>query len=219
MTRPADPEKRPGQPGGARDKNRRRRTRQLLEAGVALFLEQGIEGTRIDEITGRAGVAKGSFYRYFKDKRDLVVSLLEPLREGFEASTGACAEALRAAEEEPDLHAAYTTLGRDLGALVVAHPDALRLYLQESHAPARGATKPVRLLSDRVIERATELARYAHDNGLLRPFDPALGALSTVGAGERILAAVLSGNYPGDPTEIPGSVTSLVLDGLRRRQR
>ena len=43
----------------------------LLNAGYQLFIEQGVDAVSIQEIAERAGVAKGTFYLYFKDKDDL----------------------------------------------------------------------------------------------------------------------------------------------------
>ena len=40
-----------------------------------LFLERGIETVTIDEITREAGVAKGSFYRYFDDKKQIYLEV------------------------------------------------------------------------------------------------------------------------------------------------
>jgi TetR/AcrR family transcriptional regulator, mexJK operon transcriptional repressor len=49
----------------------------LLESGRILFIEKGYEQTNAKEIASHAGVATGTFYRYFTDKRQLLMSLLE----------------------------------------------------------------------------------------------------------------------------------------------
>ena len=59
------------------------------------------------------------------------------------------------------------------------------------------------------------MTRKAHENNLLRPFQAEISALAVVGAGERLLAAVLAGEDVGDPLLLPMSITSLILDGLR----
>ncbi|MFC4321547.1 TetR/AcrR family transcriptional regulator [Litchfieldia salsa] len=48
----------------------------LLESGRLLFIEQGYEQTNAKEIAAHAGVATGTFYRYFVDKRQLMMSLM-----------------------------------------------------------------------------------------------------------------------------------------------
>lgn len=49
----------------------------LLESGHTLFISKGYEQTTAKEIAAHAGVATGTFYRYFSDKRQLLMSLLE----------------------------------------------------------------------------------------------------------------------------------------------
>jgi AcrR family transcriptional regulator len=59
---------------------RGQRTRQkLLEAAEAVFGEKGYERASIVEITQRAGVAQGTFYVYFSDKKAVFVELVREL--------------------------------------------------------------------------------------------------------------------------------------------
>lgn len=49
-------------------------TKQLLfDTAVSLFNEKGYDNVTVEEITSRAGVAKGSFYTYFHSKSDIVI--------------------------------------------------------------------------------------------------------------------------------------------------
>lgn len=43
---------------------------ELLNQGVAMFMEQGYHGTGIQEVVNKVGIPKGSFYNYFKSKED-----------------------------------------------------------------------------------------------------------------------------------------------------
>ena len=54
-----------------------RRHRGLIEAAFRLFAEKGWEGTSIDEISRRAGVAKGFIYARYPDKAALFVAAVE----------------------------------------------------------------------------------------------------------------------------------------------
>lgn len=47
------------------------KTNKLLETSFKLFTKKGINNTSVDDITKEAGIAKGTFYLYFKDKYDL----------------------------------------------------------------------------------------------------------------------------------------------------
>jgi AcrR family transcriptional regulator len=44
----------------------------LLDAAFDLFAKAGVHGATIDQIVEKAGVAKGTFYLYFKNKYDIL---------------------------------------------------------------------------------------------------------------------------------------------------
>ena len=45
--------------------------KDLLNAAFDLFISKGFHNTSIADIVGKAGIAKGTFYLYFKDKTDI----------------------------------------------------------------------------------------------------------------------------------------------------
>jgi TetR/AcrR family transcriptional repressor of nem operon len=51
--------------------------RRLLESGLTLIGKQGFAGSGVADITGAAGVPKGSFYQYFESKQSYAIELLE----------------------------------------------------------------------------------------------------------------------------------------------
>lgn len=55
-----------------REEKKRRTRNQLVEAAMACFSEYGYEGTTVEAITQRAGVAKGTFFNYFETKGDVL---------------------------------------------------------------------------------------------------------------------------------------------------
>ncbi len=61
---------------GAVEGKKQEKRRALMQAAYELFLERGTDKTSIEQITGRAKVAKGTFYLYFADKGVLTQALL-----------------------------------------------------------------------------------------------------------------------------------------------
>ncbi|HIZ20258.1 MAG TPA: TetR/AcrR family transcriptional regulator [Firmicutes bacterium] len=47
------------------------RREEFLDAAQALFYEQGVEATSIQQIVKRVGVAQGLYYYYFHSKKKL----------------------------------------------------------------------------------------------------------------------------------------------------
>lgn len=56
---------------GKLDFNKKQKKDSLLNTAFDLFINQGINKTTISDIVQNAGVAKGTFYLYFKDKYDI----------------------------------------------------------------------------------------------------------------------------------------------------
>ena len=49
--------------------------RKLVTAGLELIKENGFDAINVEDITREAGVAKGTFYTYFKRKEDIVLDI------------------------------------------------------------------------------------------------------------------------------------------------
>jgi AcrR family transcriptional regulator len=109
-------------------RERRERTiAAILDAGRALMTEAGYAGVTVDDVTARAGVAKGAFYHHFPSKQALLDAVVDQLQ-------GEIADELRA-DRAPD-----PLSSDDLAAALegylrrAAHPSRRRLVLVEGPA-------------------------------------------------------------------------------------
>ena len=92
-----------------RSDKRAERTRKKLElAALEVFTEYGLDAATIEDITQRADLGKGTFYRHFKDKYEVATNLV-----GF--AIDELVLRLRKNEKQP------TTLTDVLGHLLDAH--------------------------------------------------------------------------------------------------
>jgi TetR/AcrR family transcriptional repressor of nem operon len=48
----------------------------LVEAGLSLFAERGLDGPSLDDICERAGFTRGAFYVHFRDRDDLLRAVM-----------------------------------------------------------------------------------------------------------------------------------------------
>jgi AcrR family transcriptional regulator len=88
----------PEDPPQSRQDRRRARTRaRLVAAAGALFARQGVDNTRINEITEEADVGFGSFYNHFASKEAIVEAVLAETV----AAQGAAIEAVTADLDDP----------------------------------------------------------------------------------------------------------------------
>jgi len=59
-----------------RQRRKDARPQELLDAALALFVEKGFAATRSEEVATRAGVAKGTLYRYYPSKDELFKAMV-----------------------------------------------------------------------------------------------------------------------------------------------
>jgi AcrR family transcriptional regulator len=112
------------------------RREQLLVAAEAVVAEHGYQGATVPRIVARAGIAQGSFYRYFRDVDAAVLELMQrALAPVAQAAAGLdFARVQNASDLEWELLRFYRVLAREL----VSHPALLREALLVAPA-ARGA--------------------------------------------------------------------------------
>src|SRR5215468_9051268 len=97
------------QPAATRPRAERQAERReaILSAALDEFAARGFAATRLDDISRRAGVAKGTIYLYFRDKeslfQDLVRAMLSPIIARLEAAPTAEVPARMAVEAIADM--------------------------------------------------------------------------------------------------------------------
>jgi len=69
---------------------RQERTRQsILDAATERFAEKGVATVSVEEIIEAADVSRGTFYKMFKHKEDVLSEILQPLMENYGARLAA----------------------------------------------------------------------------------------------------------------------------------
>jgi len=189
----------------------------LSGAAIDLFLARGIESVRIDDIAQSAGTAKGNFYRYFDDKVALVSAIVDPVSDVTLACLARCAEQLDAADTPAALTRAYETMATEVAEIVLANNRVFLLYLQEYRSPGSDSRAPLRRFATRLRDQSVRLTERACERGLLRIDDPRVSTLAILGAVERLVLAVLTGEFIFEPRELASTLIGLALDGLRPR--
>ena len=137
----------------------------ILDEAVRTFAELGFRRADVQVIADRAGVGKGTVYRYFRSKEDLfwatTFDVLQRLDERvFAAMKGgedACGK-LRAAAIA---HAAFFE----------ANPQYLNLNLQERAEFCGSVPESHRLHREKMLDRVGAILGHGIDSGELRPLD------------------------------------------------
>jgi AcrR family transcriptional regulator len=144
-----------------------RRRREIADAAAATFAAQGYHATGIADIAQQLGIGHGTFYRYFKNKRDILEFVFdEVLRRLGEVLA---AEPADAATTLPEYRAQVTRIGAQLVDFFAAEPALARLFYVEALSADQELAERWLDTQD-LFSRATE--QYLR-NGVARGFLPA----------------------------------------------
>jgi AcrR family transcriptional regulator len=163
-----------GTPRADRRARRRAETRaKLMEAARATFARQGVDATRINEITDEADVGFGSFYNYFDSKDAIVAAVVEEV-------VTAAGEAIAAATGDIEDPAEVVAVAhRSIVHRAAEEPDFgwLLVRLEISHDLVFAALGPY---AARDLDRGIEAGRFKVDDS----------AVALIAAGGALLAIV-----------------------------
>lgn len=53
--------------------------KKIIQAAIEIFAEKGFSASSTSEIARKAGVAEGTIFRHYKTKKDLLITIIEPV--------------------------------------------------------------------------------------------------------------------------------------------
>lgn len=104
--------------------------KKIMEASIKLFSEKGFHAASTNEIAKEAGVAEGTIYRYFKTKKDILVSLVAPMVLRF-AAPYLLKDMKTIMQEDLPIEEAFKKLYKNRLMIIEKNWDRLRLIIQE----------------------------------------------------------------------------------------
>ncbi|MEN6367779.1 MAG: TetR/AcrR family transcriptional regulator [Thermoguttaceae bacterium] len=152
----------------------------LYEATIAVLSTHGVDGLTMDRVAAEAGIAKGSLYRYFRSKRDLLefvyAKLVDPVFENMEEV---------AAKQQP----AIEKLSEQLHMLLehaAQHAQVHKLLFEDEAVDAiLQSTK--RRGSEVACQRLAKMFEQGIAEGVFRPSDPLMLATLYLGLIKNVL--------------------------------
>lgn len=190
---------------------RERRIAEIMDAGLAIFRRKGYDDTMMSEIAELAGVVEGTIYRYFENKRDLLVKIVERWYEGL------------LAEEDRQLAGISGTWNR-LRYMIRRHlvsirdePALSRLVFMELRPDPRYRSTRLFQLNRDYTQRIIDVIQQASAAGELRADLPlALIRDLIFGGMEHYTWGFLRGEKPLQVEEAADAIAEILYRGLLR---
>src|SRR5439155_16572322 len=173
----------------------------MLDAAARLFGGQRFHEVRMEDIAAEADVGKGTLYRYFNDKEELYLALLD------RASTQLLTKLEQETATIDEPRARLQAIVAALVAFFDEHPHLLDL-IQRAEV-LRGPDFPWKQTRDRMHRMVLDLFEEAKLRGDFAIRDPEVAALLLLGG----LRAVLRFGKRPRPLDLSQQIVAAILEG------
>jgi AcrR family transcriptional regulator len=197
---------------------RKKRRQELLTAATRVFARLGYRAASISDIIAAAGVARGTFYLYFESKQDILLAVIDELREQQKVFIAQLSE-----EENLTTHANLREQARQ-GFLAWLRfydqrRDALKILLREANLIDVDLEPKRAEVRRGVVEYLSKRIRRLQRQGIYqRKISPEVVSHFLIGMIDEIALSYLQkGNRP-DLQWLAEQCVSFELDGLLRRR-
>lgn len=189
------------------------RRQTLLLAARDVFARKGYHAATVDDITRAAGVAKGTFYLYFQEKRQIFYEVVR----GFFDLVKAIGSEVTGSTNPFDFMATAERAAHELMRVFLDNRELARLVYRESMGLDPELERMAGGFYREIANVQAANVRAGIDLGLLRNVDPMVVAWAHIGIVERVLLALLEQDS-GLPTPetIVREMIALAFEGLRK---
>lgn len=187
---------------------------QILEAGEKLFAKKGFYPTTMEEVARAAGLAKGTIYLHFDDKRNLFFSIIEKkldiLLEKIEKEMRKDEFPSQRIKLAIGIHLRFLEENRDFFKIMQALPESLK---QEMERKLKGR---VIEKQSRYVEILDQLIRKGIRNQEIKPLDSRKLAVILVGMMHSLTIYWISRKEKGSLSQDDSLVWQVFWEGISK---
>lgn len=187
---------------------------QILEAGEKLFAKKGFYPTTMEEVARAAGLAKGTIYLHFNDKRDLFFSIIEKkldiLLEKIEKEMRKDEFPSQRIKLAIGIHLRFLEENRDFFKIMQALPESLK---QEMERKLKGR---VIEKQSRYVEILDQLIRKGIRNQEIKSLDSRKLAVILVGMMHSLTIYWISRKEKGSLSQDDSLVWQVFWEGIKK---
>jgi len=187
---------------------------QILEAGEKLFAKKGFYPTTMEEVARAAGLAKGTIYLHFNDKRDLFFSIIEKkldiLLEKIEKEMRKDEFPSQRIKLAIGIHLKFLEENRDFFKIMQALPESLK---QEMERKLKGR---VIEKQSRYVEILDQLIRKGIRNQEIKSLDSRKLAVILVGMMHSLTIYWISRKEKGSLSQDDSLVWQVFWEGIKK---
>lgn len=193
------------------------RRAQLLAAAKRVFAARGYRAANIADLCSEANVARGTVYQYFRNKRDVLMALLDDVAARV---AQVLAERPKVAIPRgkrlplPTIITFCRARLREMLAALFADEEILRLILREARGLDGVVDRAIARIDGMILGEMEADIRAAQAGRIVRKVQPRLAARYLLGGVEKMILAAIAADEPLDLGAIVDTAIELELFGI-----
>ncbi|MGE0786987.1 MAG: TetR/AcrR family transcriptional regulator [Sandaracinaceae bacterium] len=191
-------------------KSKEVRRRELLDAARDTFAQKGLTATTVDDIVAQAGVARGTFYLYFPDKR----AIFEALVDEFLESLGARVKSIVLGDDQPKPVEQLRANIRRVVELALAEPAIVKLALFDATGVDPELDDKLHAFYEGLRALIDESLAVGQQLGMVRPGERRVMVAVGLGGLKEVLVDAVAGHIEADPQVITDEIMTFLAGGL-----
>lgn len=188
------------------------RREQILTSALEVFAARGYHGASIADIIEAAGIARGTFYLYFENKRAVFDAILDVIFEELHARMAAVA--LPEERDDGVVIQQVQDNARRLAAYMLGSPAVVRVLMAEAVGLDEKAVAKLRTFYGRLGAWVAESLEDGMAFGVVRPCEPLVTAHAIIGTLRGVFWAWAVGLLELDEDTLVEQIMGLLLGGI-----
>lgn len=181
---------------GASPKNERRQ--QILSVAREAFAKRGYHQTTIDDIVAQAGVARGTFYLYFEDKRAVFSDLVDRF-------AGQLSMAIVRIVTDDDARSVLEQVRENIRAIIatcLAERSMTKILFTDAVGVDPAFDRKLQTFYDTVVQLLTESLKDGQGLGIVADGEPRVLAYLTIGALKELLYQAVTLGFAEESADV-----------------
>lgn len=187
-----------------------------MNAARKIFAAKGFHATNVSDIVKEVGIAQGTFYLYFDDKRHVFSALMdEMLANSVRLLT--VKEPQSEFRTVEDIERAIERMSRPMVKFFDENRDLVKIFFREAHGSALGFDEKIDQFYDRLVQLSSVYFEVARKKGLVHgDVDPSIAAIMMIGGLEKLLYRWANGRLELTSEELLHQVSMFGMHALFR---
>lgn len=193
----------------------RRKEEAIIKAAAKIFARKGFHRTKVSDIVKQAGIARGTFYIYYKSKTELFEKLLDELMT--QVLKNFADIDYHTLNNANDFYNHVLLVSRRFKDLVLQNKELASIFLKELGMVGSKFQKKLESYHTGLMEISKEFLNYCYNKGIIRKVNPEVISYIASGMVRELLSRYLSGQINTGVDEVIEEGVRLYTEGLIKK--